>query len=49
MVRFMAGIHAEKPEQMKEFNWSGYCFDAERSSETEYVFIRTEIPGKGKQ
>ena len=49
MVRFMAGIHAEKPEQMKEFNWSGYCFDEERSSETEYVFIRTEIPGKGKQ
>ena len=49
MVRFMAGIHAEKPEQMKEFNWSGYCFDDERSSETEYVFIRTEIPGKGKR
>ena len=48
MVRFMAGIHAEKPEQMKEFNWSGYCFDEERSSETEYVFIRTEIPGKRK-
>ena len=49
MVRFMAGIHAEKPEQMKEFNWSGYCFDEERSSETEYVFIRTEIPGKRKR
>ena len=43
MVRFMAGIHAEKPEQMKDFNWSGYCFDEVHSSETEYVYIRTII------
>jgi cytoplasmic iron level regulating protein YaaA (DUF328/UPF0246 family) len=42
----MAGIHAEEPEQMKDFNWSGYRYDEERSSETEYVFIRTEISGK---
>ena len=42
------GIHAEVPEQIAAFNWSGYCFDGERSSDTEYVFIRTEIPGKGK-
>jgi len=42
----MAGIHAEESEQMKAFNRSGYHFDAERSSDTEYVFIRTEIPGK---
>ena len=48
MVRFMAGIQAEGPEQMKAFSWSGYHFDDERSSVTEYVFIRTEIPGKGK-
>ena len=48
MVRFMAGIHAEEPEQMKAFNWSGYHFAEELSSDTEYVFIRTEIPGKGK-
>lgn len=46
MVRFMAGIHAEEPEQIKDFDWSGYHFDEERSSNTEYVFIRTEIPGK---
>ena len=46
MVRFMAGIHAEEPEQMKAFNWSGYHFDDERSSETEYVFTRSEIPGR---
>ena len=46
MVRFMAGIHAEKPEQMKDFNWSGYHFDNDRSSEQEYYFVRTEIPGK---
>ena len=47
MVRFMACIHADEPEQIKAFNWSGYRFDEERSSDTEYVFIRTEIPGKG--
>ena len=48
MVRFMAGIQAKTPEQIRAFNWSGYCFDEERSSDTEYVFVRTEIPGKGK-
>ena len=46
MVRYMAGIQAEKPEQMKNFNWSGYRFDEDRSSEAEYVFIRTEVPGR---
>ena len=46
MVRFMAGIHAERPEQMKDFNWSGYHFDDDRSSDHEYFFVRTEIPGK---
>ena len=44
MVRYMAGIHAEKPEQMKDFDWSGYQFSEEQSSEHEYVFIRTEMP-----
>lgn len=45
MVRFMSGIHAEEPEQIKGFNWSGYHFDEGRLSDTEYVFIRTKIPG----
>ena len=48
MVRFMAGMQAETPEQMKDFSWSGYRFAEERSSETEYVFVRTGIPGTGK-
>ena len=46
MVRFMAEIQAEEPEQIKAFCWSGYQFDEERSSETEYVFIRRAIPGR---
>ena len=37
------------PEQIKDFNWSGYHFDEIRSSNREYVFIRTEIPGKERQ
>ena len=48
MVRFMAGMQAETPEQMKDFSWSGYRFAEERSSETEYVFLRTGAPGTGK-
>lgn len=43
MVRFMAGIRAENPEQMKDFSWSGYRFDESRSSETEYVFISAGV------
>ena len=48
MVRFMAGMQAETPEQMKDFSWSGYRFEEGRSSETEYVFVRTGTPGTGK-
>ena len=39
MVRFAAEIHAETPEQLQTFD-RGYRFDKERSTETEYVFIR---------
>jgi len=46
MVRFLSGIGAEKPEQIKAFDWSGYRFDGKRSSENEYVFIRKAVPGK---
>ena len=49
MVRFMAGILAETPEQIKAFNWSRYHYDEDRSSDNEYVFIRIEVPGKGKK
>ena len=49
MVRFMAGIQAETPEQIKAFDWSGYHYDENRSSDDENVFIRTEVPGKGKK
>ena len=48
MVRFMAGIRAEEPEQMKDWGWSGYHFDEELSSDTDYIFIRTVVPGKEK-
>ena len=46
MVRYMAEIGAEAPEQLKAFDRSGYRFDESRSTETEYVFIRSQIPGK---
>jgi hypothetical protein len=43
--RFITCIFGE-PEQIKAFNWSGYHFNADRSSDMEFVFIRTGIPGK---
>lgn len=49
MVRFMAGIRAEEPEQIKNFDWSGYQFDEGRSSEKEYVFVRAERSSFGAE
>ncbi len=46
MVRFLAGIRAEQPEEIKAFNWSGYQFDENLSNEKEYIFVREKIPGK---
>ena len=42
MVRFMAEIGADSPEQLKEFDWSGYRYDDSRSSERDYIFIKRE-------
>ena len=49
MVRFMAENQVEEPEQLKAYNRCCYSFDESRSTETEYVFIRTEIPGKHRE
>ena len=49
MVRYMAEIKAEAPEQLRAFDRSGYCFDDARSTGTEYVFIRRTVPGRHRQ
>ena len=49
MVRFMAANAVTDPQQIKAFDWSGYRFDADSSSDTTYVFLRTEIPGIQKK
>ena len=46
MVRYMAEIGAEEPEQIKSFDRSCYRFDEKRSTEKKYVFTRTKIPVK---
>ena len=46
MVRYMAAKAVNEPEQIKAFDWSGYLFREDLSSDEEYVFIRVEIPGK---
>ena len=40
MVRYLASIGAERPEDMRSFDWSNYRFDEARSTETTYVFVR---------
>lgn len=40
MVRYMAEMQIEKPEDIRKFNRLGYVFRADMSSDTEYVFER---------
>ena len=42
MVRYLAEIQAEKPEQMKQFCRLGYHFSKEDSTDTKYVFLKEE-------
>ena len=46
MVRYMAVNAVDRPEEIRNFDWSGYRFREDLSSGEEYVFIRTEIPGR---
>ena len=43
MVRYMAEMQIEKPEDIRKFNRLGYVFRADMSSDTEYVFERVEV------
>lgn len=38
MTRFIIKSRIEKPEDLKRFNWEGFSFDAERSTDTHYLF-----------
>ena len=40
MVRYLAGVQATEPEQLKGFAWSDYTYDAARSTDSSYVFLR---------
>lgn len=40
MVRFLASINAESPDDLKKFNSLGYVFDEELSKDNEFVFIK---------
>ncbi|MBR3224756.1 MAG: peroxide stress protein YaaA [Atopobiaceae bacterium] len=40
MVRYMASVNAQAPEDLQSFSWSGYSFDEARSDATTYVFVR---------
>lgn len=40
MVRFMAEHNVLEPDELKNFNHLGYCFDEEKSSDAEFLFIK---------
>ncbi len=40
MVRFLANEQAQQPEAMRDFSWSGYAFNVQRSTDDTYVFVR---------
>ena len=46
MVRYMAANAIIEPEEIKAFDWSGYRFREDLSSDKECFFVRTEMPGK---
>lgn len=42
MSRFMIKNQLTQVDQLKDFNWEGYAYSAEQSSEQELVFLRAE-------
>lgn len=44
MVRYLAEIGAENPEEAKGFKRLGFVFQADKSNEREYVFVKQERP-----
>ncbi len=46
MVRYMAETGAQSPEELKNYDRCLYRFDESRSFDTEYVFLRTQVPGR---
>ena len=44
MARFVVDNRIDRAEGAKDFNYDGYRFDAKQSSDTEYVFSRTQPP-----
>ena len=41
----MAANAITEPEEIKTFDWSGYKFREDLSSDKEYVLVRMEMPG----
>ena len=43
MVRYMAANNIIEPERIKAFDWSGYRFREDLSSDEKYVFVQTKM------
>jgi len=44
MARYIIENRLDKPEQLKEFAWQGYRFDADQSRDNDWVFSRDAAP-----
>jgi cytoplasmic iron level regulating protein YaaA (DUF328/UPF0246 family) len=40
MARFVIANRLDQPEQLKQFDWQGYRYDAEQSQGSDWVFSR---------
>jgi cytoplasmic iron level regulating protein YaaA (DUF328/UPF0246 family) len=40
LTRYIVDNNISSPEQMKNFNWEGYKYDDDQSTENEWVFTR---------
>ena len=47
MARYMVLEQIDRAEGLKDFNWERYAFDAARSTDVRWVFVRKFIPVQG--
>lgn len=42
MIQYIIGNQIKDTEQIKEFDWNGYCYEPSLSYDNKYVFLQTE-------
>ena len=47
MARYIIKNRIEKPEELKSFNWEGFCFDAEHSTESQ-IYLNNNLTNRNE-